>query len=128
MSRDDRIVTSLLVAAALYDGILGLLFLLTPGRPFVWFDVTPPNHAGYVQFPAALLLVFASMFWQAARQPGTRRILIPYGILLKTSYSGVVFWHWATTGIPWMWKPFAVVDLAFAAALAWAWNRGRTPA
>ena len=45
--------------AALYDGLLGLLFLLAPGYPFQLFSVVPPNHLGYVQFPAAVLLIFA---------------------------------------------------------------------
>jgi len=25
----------------------------------------------------------------------------------------VVFYHWLTTGIPYIWKPFAITDLAF---------------
>ena len=41
--------------AALYDGLLGLAFLAAPGRLFDLCQVTPPNHLGYVQFPAALL-------------------------------------------------------------------------
>ena len=42
--------------------MLGLVFLLSPGWVFHAFAVTPPNHMGYVQFPAALLIVFAIMF------------------------------------------------------------------
>jgi hypothetical protein len=84
--------------------------------------VTPPNHPGYVQFSAALLLVFAVMFAAIARQPVRNRGLIPYGILLKVSYCAVVFYHWFTTGIPNMWKPFAVVDFVFLILFVWAWK------
>ena len=74
----------------------------------------PPNHIGYVQFPALLLLVFAWMFFQIARAPLQRRPLIPYGIGLKAAYVLVVLGHWLTAGIPGMWKPFAVFDFLWA--------------
>ena len=106
-------IRSLFVVAALYDGILGLAFLFLPGAIFARFGVTPPNHLGYVQFPAALLIVFALMFLAIARDAEANRNLIPFGILLKVSYCAVVFAYWSTTGIPAMWKPFAVADLVF---------------
>lgn len=75
--------------------------------------MTPPNHPGYVQFPALLLLVFAAMFLQVARDPVQNRGLIPYGMGLKAAYSGSVFWHQLTSGIPAMWVGWAWVDLVF---------------
>jgi hypothetical protein len=103
-------VPPLFWVAALYDGILGLFFLVVPGGVFEWFQVTPPNHYGYVQFPAALLLIFGLMFASIARNPVGRRHLIVYGILLKVAYCGVAGFHWTATGIPGMWKPFVVID------------------
>lgn len=100
----------LFVLAALYDGLLGLLFLLAPGYPFQQFDVPPPNHFGYVQFPAAVLLIFTLMFVQIAVNPRRHRHLIVYGILLKVAYVAVSGWHWFSAGIPGMWKPFTVID------------------
>lgn len=99
--------------AALYDGLLGLAFLIAPGSLFGLFQVTPPNHIGYVQFPALLLVLFAWMFLRIARDPVSCRNLIPYGIGLKVSFCSVVFGHWVMNGIPAMWKPFAVADLIF---------------
>src|ERR1035437_8081991 len=107
------IISTLFVIAALYDGLLGLAFLIGGDAVFKAFAVTPPNHIGYVQFPAALLIVFATMFAAVAKNPMRYRCLIPYGILLKISYCGVVFLHWFAGGIPYMWKPFAVFDLVF---------------
>ena len=116
------LITILFVVGAIYDGILGLAFLFVPSVPFEKFGVTPPNHMGYVQFPAALLIVFALMFLNIARDPVANRNLIPYGILLKVAYCGVVISYWFTSGIPGMWKPFAICDgvflVLFAAALA----------
>ena len=53
----------------------------------------PPNHWGYVQFSAALLIIFGLMFLAAARRPIANRNLLPYCFLLKIAYSGVVFDH-----------------------------------
>ncbi len=109
--------------AAAYDGLLGLVFLAAPGAPFERFRVIPPNHPAYVQFPAALLIVFAIMFVAIARAPAANRNLIPYGMLLKVSYCGVAFSYWVRQGIPDMWKPFALADLAFLALFLAAYHR-----
>jgi len=123
-----RAASGLFLLAALYDGILGLLFLVAPGYVFEIAAVTPPNHMGYVRFPAALLLVFALMFASIARDPGARRGLIPYGVGLKLSYMGVVFGYELTQGIPSIWIPFAWADLAFMLAFVWAWLSFARPA
>lgn len=117
------LVRLLFVVAAVYDGLLGLAFLLAGPSVFKWFSVTPPNHWGYIHFPAALLLVFAVMFSAIAARPETNRNLIPYGMLLKLSFSGLVVYHWVAGGIPNMWKPFAIIDALFLVAFVWAYAR-----
>ena len=117
--KSTKAISGLFWIAAAYDGILGAAFLVLPSSVFTYFQVTPPNHYGYVRFPAALLVVFALMFAAAAWAPQRNRNLIPYGILLKASYCGVAFGYWFTQGIPNMWKPFAVIDLVFG-ILFWA--------
>ena len=120
--RTKRAIPVLFIVAAIYDGLLGAAFLFASGTLFQWFGVTPPNHPGYVQFPAALLIVFAVMFIAIAMNPAGNRNLIPYGILLKLSYCGVVLFHWLTGGIPGMWKPFCLFDFVFLILFAWAWT------
>ena len=110
----------LFAIAALYDGVIGFAFLLFPDFPFRTFSVTPPNHMGYVRFPAALLLIFGLMFLAVARDPARNRNLIPYGILLKIAYCGVTTWYWIAGGLPGMWKPFVVADVAMGVLFAWA--------
>lgn len=116
-------IVAMFAIAAVYDGLLGLVFLLAPGVPFERFDVTPPNHMGYVQFSAAILLLFAAMFVQVASNPVRNRGLIPYGIGLKVAYCGVCFWYWFTAGVPGLWKPFAVADLIMAVLFACSYFR-----
>lgn len=117
----QTLIRVLFIVAALYDGILGAVFLLAGPSVFSWFDVTPPNHWGYIQFPAALLLVFSLMFASVAARPQANRNLIVYGMLLKLSFSGMVFFHWAMNNVPWMWKPLGVIDAGFLAGFGWAY-------
>jgi hypothetical protein len=112
--------------AAAYDGILGITFLLFWRRFYELFGVTPPNHPGYVQFPALLLVLFGVMFLRISQNPTARRELIAYGIGLKTSYCGLVFWYQLTTGLPSMWIPWAWIDVVFLALFVMALQR--TPA
>jgi hypothetical protein len=119
--KTKRAIAALFIVAAIYEGLLGIAFLFGSGALFQWFGVTPPNHPGYVQFPAALLIVFAIMFMAIANNPVGNRNLIPYGILLKVSYCGVVSFHWLTAGLPRMWQPFCIFDLVFLITFGWAW-------
>lgn len=120
-------ISVVFAVAAIYDGVFGLAFLIAPGAIFDRFSVPPPNHPGYVQFPAALLVVFALMFLAVAVNPVVNRNLIPYGMLLKVSYCAVVFWHWLSTDLPGMWKPWAVIDLVFLLVFVAAYRSLGTP-
>lgn len=113
-------ISALFYLAAFYDGVLGVAFLFFPQTLLNTFNVPPP-HPGYIQFPAALLVVFALMFLAVARNPQRNRNLIPYGILLKLAYSGVVLRYWLVEQIPFIWKPFAIADVVFAAFFFWAY-------
>lgn len=108
-----RWIRVLFSVAAIYDGILGVAFLAAPTWVFSLQGVEPPNHPAYVQFPALLLLVFAAMFLRIAADPVNRRELILYGCGLKVSYCATAFFYQLTSGIPFMWVPWAWADLAF---------------
>ena len=114
-------ISILFWATALYDAVLGIVFLLAPTWAFRTAGIPMPDHMGYVQFAACLLLVFAAMFVRIARAPAANRSLIPYGIGLKASYCGVVAYNCATVGIQDIWKVFAVVDLITAILFVAAW-------
>jgi hypothetical protein len=113
-------ISLLFVSAAVYDGVLGCAFLFYGNALFQRFEVTPPNHLGYLHFPAALLIVFSLMFCAIARDPAGNRNLLPYAMLLKISYCGVVLFHWFSAGIPDMWKPFFFFDLLFLLLFVWS--------
>ena len=57
-----------------------------------------------------LLLIFAMIFYQIAREPLQKKDLIIYGILLKASYCSVTIVYWLQGTLPDIWKPFTICD------------------
>jgi hypothetical protein len=100
----------LFVVCGLYDFLIGLTFLFWGPPLFDAAGVPPPNHWGYIQFSSLLLMIFGSMFLAVAYDPVANRNLIPYGMLLKLSYTGLVVYYWVTTDCPFLFKPFAIID------------------
>jgi hypothetical protein len=96
--------------AGAYDFVIGTVFLGFGPQLFEKAGVPPPNHWGYIQFAALLLMVFGVMFFVIASDPVANRNLIPYGMLLTLSYVGVVAYYWAATDVPMLFKPFVVID------------------
>ncbi|HUP61482.1 MAG TPA: hypothetical protein VNA69_13780 [Thermoanaerobaculia bacterium] len=111
----------------LYDAFFGIAFFFFWERLFATFHITPPNHPGYAQFPALLLVIFGLLFFQIARDPEANRDLIIYGIALKAAYSGLVLWYRFTSGVPELWVRFAWIDIVFLILffVAWQWSPHR---
>jgi hypothetical protein len=103
----------LFYVAALYDALLGVIFLLAWRTVYERFGITPPNHPAYIQFAAALITTFGIGFWFVAMAPERNRDIIKLGVLLKLSYSTTVLAYWFQGRMPTMWVPFAWIDLAF---------------
>ena len=115
-------ISTVFIVVTVYDAVLGFAFLVVPHRVFDMFQVTPPNHMAYVQFPGLLLLLFAAMYATIAVDPVKYRVLIPFGAGLKIAYAGIVFVYNATSGIPSMWLPWAWIDLVFLLLFILAWR------
>lgn len=101
----------LFAISALYDFVIGIAFLARGSQLFESTNVPQPNHWGYIQFGAILLMIFGVMFAAVALNPRGNRNLIPYGILLKVCYVGLVGYYWLNGGVPWLFKPFLFIDL-----------------
>lgn len=108
-----KTIKMLFIISALYDFILGVVFLIGFKQIYNYFSITLPNHDGYVQFGAALVTIFGVGFWFVAQDPQRNRDIIKMGILLKLSYAGVVFCHAAFGNLPAIWLPFAWFDVIF---------------
>lgn len=107
--------------AFLYDLILGIGYLFFTKNIYDHFGVDLPNHMGYIQFPALLLLIFALMFYQIAKSPEENKYLMIYSMLMKLAFSVIVIYHWLNDSIPNMWKPFSIADILFALLFFYAY-------
>jgi hypothetical protein len=113
-------VRILYAIAALYEGLLGLAFIVAAPQLFQLAAITPPNHWGYVHFAAGILVIFGWMFLQIARRPVENHGLVLYGFLLKVCYVATVGWHSYYGGVPAMWTWFAGADTLFALLFLWS--------
>ncbi len=114
--------------ASLYDFGIGLVFLLLGKQLFDWAEIPHPNHWGYIQFCSLMLMIFGVMFLGIARDPLGNRNLIPFGILLKICYVGLVGFYWSTTGCPTLFKPFVFIDFLMLALFVIAYVNPSAPA
>src|ERR1700730_8979628 len=106
-------IRALFVVAGIYETVLGLTFFFLARQVYRWAGLIPPNHFGYVRFPALLLIIFGAMFFRIAQDAVRNRELILYGVALKASYSGLVFWYELHGGLPGLWLAWAWADLVF---------------
>ena len=120
-------IKPLFMVAAAFEVLAALAFLFFANAIFQWSGVTPPNHPGYVTFPALLLLVFGAMYFRVAGDPVKYRELMVYGMGLKVAFFGNVFFFRLTSGIPDMWLPLAWADLAFFVLFYLAWRATAAP-
>jgi len=118
----NKWIKPLFLVAALYDGVLGLAFVIAPTEIFVMYGVEPPSHMAFIQFPAFLLIIFGIMFYRVATDPVRNRELILYGCGLKVSYCSLVLVYELTTGISSMWIPWAWADLVFLVLFVISWK------
>lgn len=100
----------LFVISGLYDFAIGLTFLLAGTRLFESTGVPLPNHWAYIEFGCLQLMIFGLMFFVIAYDPVQFCHMIPFGMLLKLSYTGLCTYYWLTSDCPWLFKPFAVID------------------
>jgi len=117
-----KLIKIVFVIAAIYDLVLGFASLVAGPQLFRLFNVTPPNHWGYIEFPALLIVIFGIMFLRIAADPVGRVELIHYAMALKAAYCGVVFWSDIIGSIPKVWAIFAWVDLVFFVLFFMAWR------
>ncbi len=110
------------VVAGIYDLLLGFASVVAAPQIFRLAGVAPPNHWGYVYFPALLVVMFGIMFLRIAADPAGRIELIHYGMGLKAAYCGVVFLFDLSGGVPRLWIPFAYADLVFFVLFFFAWR------
>jgi hypothetical protein len=108
-----KIAKYIFLSSAVYDFTLGLMFILLNNRLFDYLNITRPNHIGYIQFPAALLMIFGIMLYKIYKDIDGNKNLIIYVILLKLAYCSVVFLNLFFNSIPFIWIIFGIIDFIY---------------
>jgi hypothetical protein len=123
MAMTLTLIRLLFVIAGLYDLLIGLAFLGFGRQIFEAGGVPQPNTWAYIQFGALMLVNFGIMFLAVAYAPQANRNLIPYGMLLKLAYTGLVVYYAFLQDVPMLFKPFAVIDATMFVlfSLAYLW-------
>jgi hypothetical protein len=106
----------LLLAAALYDGILGLVFLFFGGSVLAQLDVPAPENPVYIQLAAGLIAIFGLGFYLASRHPLLNVDIVRLGVVFKVFYIVLALLALVQGTLPHpLFLLFAAVDTLFLA-------------
>lgn len=113
----------LLTAAALYDGILGLLFLLF-FRPILGLlGAAVPENPVYLQLAAGCIALFGLGFWWAAQRPVRNLDLVRLGTGLKVFFVCLAAYAAAVGLLPHpIFLVLALLDALFVVGVVVLWR------
>jgi hypothetical protein len=106
-----------LLAGAVYDGALGLLFLFFHAPVFRVLGVAPGTDPIYVELAAGLIALLGFGLFLAWREPLLGGGLVLYGAAAKAFYVGLAVYALVSGQLPHpLFLVLAVVDIVFFAA------------
>lgn len=107
----------LYLISALYDFIIGFLFLFFPKKVFELTGMNFPDNPSYLMFCAFIVMFFGVLLFMIyLNLEGSRRMVI-FAILVKFSYVYTVGYYYFLVGNEYVDFPFllfAMFDLIFA--------------
>lgn len=113
--RSLKLYQNMFLFAFVYDLVLGLVFFLFYGQVYSAFSITTPGNPAYLQMSAAFVVVQGWLYYFVYRNMERNIDIVKIGLIYKLVYVGVVFYYWASVGVPHpLFKLFAFFDLVFA--------------
>lgn len=105
---------TLFLVAALYDFILGAVFVVA-GEPILTaIGMALPPHVAYIQLAAIFIMVQGLGYWLVYRDPFANLGLVRVGVAYKATYSGLALYYLVIGQLPSVFfVPWAVVDVLF---------------
>ena len=102
------------LVAALYDLILGAVFVLI-GEPILRaIGMALPPHIAYIQLAAIFTFVQGLGYWFVFRDPYANLGIVRVGVAYKAAYSGLALYYLVIGQLPSVFFiPWAVTDLLF---------------
>lgn len=102
------------LTAALYDLVLGLVFLFAHPWLYGVLSLPLPTEPAYLHAAAAFVLVQGIMYYVVQRDMVRNRDLVLVGAIYKGAYAAVAFYHWTLGDLPHpLFAVFGVLDVAF---------------
>ena len=113
----------LLTATALYDGVLGLVFLVL-FRPLLGLlGVAVPENPIYLQLAAGCIALFGLGFWHAAQHPVRNLDLVRLGVGMKVFYVALAVYAAAVGLLPHpLFLVLALLDALFVVGVVVLWR------
>jgi len=81
--------------AALYDGLLGLVFFFLYNTLFPLLEITLPNNTSYIHLTAAFVFVQGVGYWIVFRDPDGNHGIVKLGVIYKSIFAGLAAYYWA---------------------------------
>lgn len=104
------------LVAALYDIVLGVVFLAVGEQILTAIAMQLPPHIAYIQLAAVFILVQGLSYWLVYRDPLGNLGIVRIGVVYKAAYAGLAAWYLILGTLPSVFFiPWAIIDLAFLA-------------
>ena len=117
-----RWVSIALAAGSAYDAIFAVLMLACAAPVARLFGLSLPADPVYFKLNAILLLILASLYAVAAREPERYRLIAPVSGAGRVA--GFIFFVWAWRGgRPPAFLALGAGDVAIGLATLWVWRR-----
>jgi hypothetical protein len=81
------------IAAAIFDGVLGLGFFFLYDPIFQQLRIPIPDNASYIQITAAFIFVQGVGYWLVYRNPLRNLDLVKLGVVYKAVYSALALYY-----------------------------------
>jgi formate/nitrite transporter FocA (FNT family) len=123
----ERYYRGLFLVAAIYDGVLGIVFTFFYGPAFELLEVTPPE-GGYIPLLGSFLFVIGVAYYLIWRGDLFRnRDMIFVGTLYKLAYAAIALIYWAIGDVPHVAfaAVFGLADMVFFILMLECWLRLR---
>jgi hypothetical protein len=102
------------LVAALYDVVLGGVFVVAGEQILGAIGMQLPPHVAYIQLAAIFIFVQGLSYWLAYRDPYGNLGIVRVGVAYKAAYAGLAAWYLLIGALPSVFFiPWAIVDVAF---------------
>ena len=112
--KHEEAYRNLFLIAALYDFILGFVFFFF--LPFFFeeiYNIAAPIYPAFYQGGAAFIFVMGVGFYFVYRNMYRNVDIVKIGIIFKSVYTALAFYHVFIEDMPWAFSIFGVLDIVF---------------